>query len=110
MNTNTCNKQSTSLYLKYTVRQMIFSTYCIVFKLTYIRGLTYFLTCEVNIMPFFSLGSSWVLPFRGESSNKLRGSGYIWEMNEQSTVMFKKFMFQQGVKIKDFQKDGMFFI
>ena len=67
------------------------------------RGFTYFLTCEVNIMPFFSLGSSWVLALQGESSNKLLGLGYIWEMNEQSTIMFKKFMFQQGVKIKIFK-------
>ena len=74
------------------------------------RGLTYFLTCEVNIMPFFLLGSSWVQPLRGESSNKLRELRYIWETNEQSTIMFKKFMCQQGVKIKDFQKDRMGFI
>ena len=61
-------------------------------------------------MPFFLLGSSWMLPLRGKSSNKLRGLGYIWEMNEQSTIMFKKFMFQQGIKIKYFQKDRIFFI
>ena len=103
MNTNTRNKPSTLLYRKFVVGQMIFSTHCIVVKLTYdMRGLTYFLTFEVNIMPFFLLGSSWVLPLRGESSNKLQGLGYIWEMNEQSTIMFKKSVFQQGVKTKDF--------
>ena len=77
MNKNTCNKPSMSLYCKYVVGQMIFSTHCIVLKLTYdMRGFTYYLTCEVNIMPFFLLGSSWVLPLPGESSNKLRGLGY----------------------------------
>ena len=35
MNTNICNKPSTSLYRKYVVGQMIFSTHCIVLKLTY---------------------------------------------------------------------------
>ena len=35
-----------------------FSTYCIVLKMTYdIRDLTYFFTCEIDIMPFFLLGS-----------------------------------------------------
>ena len=52
-------------------------------------------------MPFFLLSSSWVY---------LGIFGYIWEMNEQSTIMFKTFMCQQGVKIKDFQKDRMFSI
>ena len=37
------------------------------------------------------------------------GLGYFWEMNEQSAVMFKKFMCQQIVKSNDFQKDRMFF-
>ena len=56
--TNTCNKPISSFYRKYVVRQMIFSTHCIVFKMTYdMRDLIYFLTCEVNIMPFFLLGS-----------------------------------------------------
>ena len=86
-------------YRKYVVRLMIFSTYCIVLKITYdIRGLTYFLTCEVNIIPLFYLGSRWglgvslnshisvmnyllVLPLRGGGSNKLRGLGYFWKMN-----------------------------
>ena len=63
MNTNTCNKPNTTLYRKCVVGQMIFSTHCIVLKFTYdVRGLTNFLTCEVNIMPFFLLGKSWVLP------------------------------------------------
>lgn len=35
-----------------------------------------------------------VLPLRGEGCNKLMGLGYFWEMNEQSAVMFKKFMCQ----------------
>ena len=91
MNTNTCNKPCTSFYRKYVVRQMIFSTHCIVLNLTYdMRGITYFLTCEVNIMPFFLLGSQQglgvslsihinvmnyllALPLRGEVSNKLWG-------------------------------------
>ena len=34
-NTNKCNKPSTSFYRKYVVRQMIFSTHCIVLKVTY---------------------------------------------------------------------------
>ena len=72
------------------------------------RHLTYFLTCEVNIMPFFLMGKLqglgvslntyinvmnylWVLPLWGESSNKLRELGYFWEMNEQSAIIFKKF-------------------
>ena len=78
-----------------------FSTPCIiVFKMTYdMSGLTYFLTCEVNIMPFFLLGSSWVLLLLEESYNKLQGLGYIWEMNEQSTIILKTFMCQQRVKI-----------
>ena len=42
MNKNTCNKPSTSFYRKYVVRQMIFSTNCIVLKMTYdTRGLTF---------------------------------------------------------------------
>ena len=58
MNINTRNKPSLSFYRKYVVRQMIFSTHCIVLKMTYdMRDLTYFLTCEVNITPFFLLGS-----------------------------------------------------
>ena len=86
-NTNTCNKPSKSFYHKYVVRQIIFSTYCIVLKLTYdMRDHTYFLTCELNIMQFFLLGSRrvslnihinvmnylLVLPLRGKGSNKLR--------------------------------------
>ena len=65
-------------------------------KLTYdMKDLTYFLTCEVNIMLFFLLGS-WrgfgvslnihinvIAPFgatlREEASNKLRGIGYFWK-------------------------------
>ena len=50
-----------------------------------------------------------VLPLRREGCNKLMGLGYFWQMNEQSAVMFKKFMCQQIVKSKDFQKDRMFF-
>ena len=59
------------------------------------RDLTYFLTCEVNIIPFFLLGS-WrglgvslinhinvIAPFgatlTGEGSNKLPGLGYFWK-------------------------------
>ena len=68
---NTCNKPSTSFYRKYAVRQMTFSTHCIVLKMTHdMRGLTYFLVCEVNITPFFLLASSWVLPLRGMDSHK----------------------------------------
>ena len=36
--------------------------------------------------------------------------GHIWEKNEQSTIMFKTFVCQEGIKIKDFRKDRMFFI
>ena len=62
METNTCNKPSTSIYRRHIVHQMIFSTHCIVFKMTHdMRGFTYFLTCEVNIIPFFLLGSRRVL-------------------------------------------------
>ena len=65
------------------------STDCIVLKMTYdIRDFTDFLTCEVNIIPFFLL-ASWqelgvnldihinvkncllVIPFPGKASNKL---------------------------------------
>ena len=47
-----------SFYRKYGVRQMVFSTHCIVLEMTYeIRDLTYFLPCDVNIMPFFLFGS-----------------------------------------------------
>ena len=70
--------------------------------------LTYFHICEVNIIPFFLLGSRTglgvslnshtsvmngllVLPLHGEDSNELRRLGYFWEMNEHSTIMFKKF-------------------
>ena len=59
------------------------------------RDLTYFLTCEINIIPFFLLGS-WrglrvslnnhinvIAPFgatlTGEGYNKLRGLGYFWK-------------------------------
>ena len=34
-NTNTCNKLSTSFYCKYVLHQIIFSTHCIVLKMTY---------------------------------------------------------------------------
>ena len=58
MNTNTCNKSSAPFYRKYVARKMIFSTHCVALKMTYdMRDLTYFLTCEVNITPFFLLGS-----------------------------------------------------
>ena len=51
-------KQTDYVYRKYVVRQMIFSTHCIVLKMTYdMIDLTYFLKCEANIMPFFWLGS-----------------------------------------------------
>ena len=64
MDINTCNKPSTSFYRKYAVRQMIFSTHCIVLKTTYdMRDFTYFLTCEVNIISFFLLGSRGGLGF-----------------------------------------------
>ena len=64
MDTNTRNKPSTSFYRKYVVRQMIFSTHCIVLKTTYdMRGFTYFLTCEVNIISLFLLGSRRSLGF-----------------------------------------------
>ena len=56
MNTNTCNKPSTYFSRKYVVRQMIFSTHCIVPIITYdTRDLDYFLTFEVKMMPFFLL-------------------------------------------------------
>ena len=70
------------------------------------RDLTYLLTYEINIMPFFLLGSRrrlgvslnihinvmnylLVLQLRGEGSSKL-GVRIFLEMNEQSTIMFKK--------------------
>ena len=74
-----------------------FSTHCIVLKMTYdIRDLIYFLTCEINIMPFFLLGSRrglgvslnipinvmnylLALPLRKGSSNKLQWLGYFWK-------------------------------
>ena len=59
------------------------------------RDLTYFLTCELNIMTFFLLGSrrglevslnihiNVIAPFgatlRVEGSNKLQGLGYFWK-------------------------------
>ena len=86
---------------KYVVRQMNFSTHCIVLKMTYdMRDLTYFLTCEVNITSFFFLGSR---PGLGVSLNihinvippfgvTLLGRVMVFvEMKEQSTIMFKKF-------------------
>ena len=94
-NTNTCNKPSTSFYPRYVVCPIIFSTHCIVLKMTYHkRDLTYFLTCEVNIMQFFLLGGRkglgvslnihinvmnylLVLPLRREDSNNLRELGYF---------------------------------
>ena len=108
MNTNTCNKPSTSFYRKYVVRQMIFGTHCITLKITHdMSDLTWFLTCEVNIMPFFFCvfggGSEsiwtvilvwwitlWCYSY-GKNSNKLRRLWYFWEMNEQSTNVFEKF-------------------
>ena len=108
MNANTYNKPSTSFYHKHVVHQMIFSTHCNVINMTYdMRDLTCFLTFEVNIMRFLLLGS-WqglgvslnthisvmkyllVLPLLRKGSNKLRGLRWFWEMNEQSTMMFKK--------------------
>ena len=57
-NSNTCNKPSTSFHRKYVVHQIIFSTYCIVLKMTYdMKDHTYFPTCKVNIMQFFLLSS-----------------------------------------------------
>ena len=98
MNTNICNTPSTSFYRNYVVCQMIL----VLIKKTYdMRGLTYFLTCEVNIMSLFLLGNSWVLPLREASSNKLRG--YIWEINEQSTIMLKIFICQPGVACISFK-------
>ena len=42
MNTNTCNKPSTSFYCKYIVHQMIFSTPYVVLKMTYdMKDLTF---------------------------------------------------------------------
>ena len=59
MNTNICNKPSTSFYRKYIVRQVIVSAHCIVLKMTYgIRELTYFLMYKVNIMPFTFLDNT----------------------------------------------------
>ena len=50
-NTKKCNKPSTSFYCKHVVRQMIFSTHCVVLKMTYdMRDLTYFLTPAGNYM------------------------------------------------------------
>ena len=59
------------------------------------RDLTYFLTCELNIMTFFLLGSrrglevslnihsNVIAPFgatlRVEGSSKLQGLGYLWK-------------------------------
>ena len=126
MNTNTCSKPSTSFYRKEVVCQMNFSTHCIVLKMTYdMRDLTYFFACEVNLMPFFLLGSRQglrvslnihinvmnyllVLPLRGEGFNKWWGLGYIlkWMSSLQSCLKGLR----QGVKIKDFLKDRMFFI
>ena len=44
MNTDTCNKPSTSFYRKYIVHQMIVSNHCIVLKMLYdMSNLTCFL-------------------------------------------------------------------
>ena len=104
----------------YVVRQMIASTHCIVLKMTYdMRDLTFFLICKGNIIPFFfdgcltgleiSLNSHcsvinylFVLHLRGERSNKLWRCWQFWEMNEQSTIMLKRF--EAGYQITDFQK------
>ena len=62
MNTNICNKRSTSFYRTDKVRQVIVSVHCIVLKMTYgIRELTYFLMYKVNKMPFTFLdnGRGW---------------------------------------------------
>ena len=96
-NTNTCNKPSTSFYRKHVVPQTIFSTHCIVLKMTYdMRNLTYFHTCEVNIKPFFLLGS-----WRGLGLNlnihinvialfcaTFTGVRVFLEINEQFKIMF----------------------
>ena len=58
MNRNTPKKLSAYFNRKYLVRQMIFSIHYIVLKMAHdMRDLTYYLTCEINITPFFLLGS-----------------------------------------------------
>ena len=86
MNTNTCNKPCTSFYREYVVRQMIFSTHCIVLNLTYdMRGYSKYkynailfvgqstrvgskFSIHINVMNYLL-----TLPLRGEGSNKLWG-------------------------------------
>ena len=104
----------------YVVRQMIASTHCIVLKMTYdMRDLTFFLIYKGNIIPFFFVGwltgleislnshcsvinYLFVLHLRGERSNKLWWCWQFWEMNEQSTIILKRF--ETGYQITDFQK------
>ena len=58
MNRNTPKKLSAYFNRKYLVRQMIFSIHYIVLKMAHdMTDLTYFLTCEINITPFFLLRS-----------------------------------------------------
>ena len=126
MNTNTCNKPCTSFYRKYVVRQMIFSTHCIVLNLTYdMRGSTYFLTCEVNIMPFFLLGSQQglgvslsihinvmnyllALPLQGEGSNKLWGQGIFRKVMSSLQSCLKNLCVNRESKLKIFKKIACF--
>ena len=83
------------------------------------RDLTFFLIYKGNIIPFFFVGwltgleislnshcsvinYVFVLHLRGERSNKLWRCWQFWEMNEQSTIMLKRF--ETGYQITDFQK------
>ena len=100
---------------------MMFSTHCIVLKMTYdMRDLTYFLTCKVNIMSF-SMLSSWrglvvnlnihinvmnyllVLSLQEKGSNKLQRVGCFCKWMSSLKSCLKNL--RQGIKIKDFQKD-----
>ena len=122
MDTSTCNKPSTSFYRKCVVRQIIFSTHCIVLKMTYdMRGFTYFLTCDVNIMPLFLLGSRrgfgvslnshiivmnylLALPLRREGSNKLRGQDIFGKLMSSLQSCLKNLCVNRQSKLKVFKK------
>ena len=60
----------------------------LLFLLSSERRLGVSLNSHISVMKYLL-----VLPLRG-GCNKLMGLEYFWEMNEQSTVMFKKFMCQ----------------
>ena len=61
------------------------------------------LSIHINVMNYLL-----VLLLRGEDSNKLRGLGYFRKGKSRLQSCLKNL--RQDVKVKDFQKDRMFFI